>query len=136
MFVKSKDTVVVISGKDKGKQGKVLTAFPKENKVIVEGVAMVKKHQKPRMQGQPGGILDKEAAIDASNVMLYCPKCGKGARFGHKVTITEKDGKKIRNVARVCKRQRSRACPQAEIRLQEPHGSAQAVQSDHQHGPG
>ena len=104
MFVKSKDTVVVISGKDKGKQGKILTAFPKENKVIVEGVAMVKKHQKPRMQGQPGGILDKEAAIDASNVMLYCPKCGKGARFGHKVTITEKDGKKIRNVARVCKR--------------------------------
>ena len=84
MFVKSKDTVVVISGKDKGKQGKVLTAFPKENKVIVEGVAMVKKHQKPRMQGQPGGILD--------------------ARFGHKVTITEKDGKKIRNVVRVCKR--------------------------------
>ena len=65
---------------------------------------MVKKHQKPRMQGQPGGILDKEAAIDASNVMLYCPKCGKGARFGRKVTITEKDGKKIRNVARVCKR--------------------------------
>ena len=88
MFVKSKDTVVVISGKDKGKQGKVLTAFPKENKVIVEGVAMVKKHQKPRMQGQPGD----------------CPKCGKGARFGRKVTITEKDGKKIRNVARVCKR--------------------------------
>ena len=104
MFVKAKDTVVVISGKDKGKQGKVLTAFPKQNKVIVEGVAMVKKHQKPRTQGQPGGILDKEAAIDASNVMLYCAKCGKGARFGHKVTVTEKDGKAVRNVVRVCKR--------------------------------
>ena len=82
----------------------MLTAFPKENKVIVEGVAMVKKHQKPRMQGQPGGILDKEAAIDASNVMLYCPKCGKGARFGHQVTETVQDGKKVRNVVRVCKR--------------------------------
>ena len=104
MFVKSKDTVVVITGQDKGKQGKVLVAEPKKNRVVVEGVAMVKKHQKPRMQGQPGGIIEKEAAIDASNVMLYCPKCGKGARFGHKVTITEKDGKKIRNVARVCKR--------------------------------
>ena len=104
MFVKSKDTVVVISGKDKGKQGKVLTAFPKENKVIVEGVAMVKKHQKPRMQGQPGGILDKEAAIDASNVMLFCPKCNAGRRFGNKVTVTEKDGKKVRNVIRVCKK--------------------------------
>ena len=104
MFVKAKDTVVVITGQDKGKQGKVLVAEPKKNRVVVEGVAMVKKHQKSRMQGQPGGIIEKEAPIDASNVMVICPKCGKGARFGHKVTITEKDGKKIRNVARVCKR--------------------------------
>jgi len=104
MFVKAKDTVVVISGKDFGKQGKVVTALPKENKVIVEGVAMVKKHQKSRMQGQPGGIIEKEAAIDASNVMLFCPKCNKGRRFGHKVTVTEKEGKKIRNVIRVCKK--------------------------------
>ena len=104
MFVKSKDQVVVISGKDKGAKGKVVAAAPKTGKVVVEGVAMVTKHQKPRQQGQPGGIIKKEAFIDASNVMLYCPKCGKGARFGRKVTITEKDGKKIRNVARVCKR--------------------------------
>ena len=104
MQIRSKDTVVVITGKDKGKQGKVLTAFPKTGKVVVEGVAVATKHQKPRQQGMPGGIIKKEAAIDASNVMLYCPKCGKGARFGRKVTITEKDGKKIRNVARVCKR--------------------------------
>ncbi|MBQ8081352.1 MAG: 50S ribosomal protein L24 [Clostridia bacterium] len=104
MFVKAKDTVVVISGQDKGKQGKVLTAYPKANRVIVEGVAMVKKHQKPRMQGQPGGIIEKEAAIDASNVMLYCAKCNAGRRFGRKVTVTEKDGKKVRTVTRVCKK--------------------------------
>ena len=104
MFVKAKDTVVVISGQDKGKQGKILEAFPKKNRVVVEGVGMVKKHQKPRMQGQPGGIIEKEAAIDASNVMLYCPKCGAGRRFGNKVTVTEKDGKKVRNVIRVCKK--------------------------------
>ena len=102
MFVKAKDTVVVITGQDKGKQGKVLVADPKKNRVVVEGVAMVKKHQKPRMQGQPGGIIEKEAAINASNVMLFCPKCNAGRRFGHKVTITEKEGKKIRNVIRVC----------------------------------
>ena len=104
MFVKAKDTVVVITGQDKGKQGKVLVAEPKKNRVVVEGVAMVKKHQKPRMQGQPGGIIEKEAAINASNVMLFCPKCNAGRRFGHKVTITEKEGKKIRNVIRVCKK--------------------------------
>jgi large subunit ribosomal protein L24 len=104
MFVKAKDTVVVITGQDKGKQGKVLVAEPKKNRVVVEGVAMVKKHQKPRMQGQPGGIVEKEAAIDASNVMLFCPKCNAGRRFGNKVTVTEKDGKKVRNVIRVCKK--------------------------------
>ena len=104
MFVKSKDTVVVITGQDKGKQGKVLVAEPKKNRVVVEGVAMVKKHQKPRMQGQPGGIIEKEAAIDASNVMLFCPKCNAGRRFSNKVTVTEKDGKKVRNVIRVCKK--------------------------------
>ena len=104
MFVKAKDTVVVITGQDKGKQGKILEAHPKQNRVVVEGVAMVKKHQKPRMQGQPGGIIEKEAAIDVSNVMLFCPKCNAGRRFGNKVTITEKDGKKIRNVIRVCKK--------------------------------
>ena len=104
MFVKTKDTVVVITGQDKGKQGKILKAFPKTNRVIVEGVNMVKKHQKPRMQGQPGGIIEKEAAISASYVMLFCPKCNAGRRFGHKVTMTEKEGKKIRNVIRVCKK--------------------------------
>ena len=97
MFVKAKDQVVVISGKDKGKQGKVLSAQPKTGKVAVEGVAMVTKHQKARAQGQPGGIVHKEAYIDASNVMLVCPKCGKATRVAHKVL---EDGKKVR----VCKK--------------------------------
>jgi len=74
MFVKAKDNVVVISGKDKGKKGKVIAAQPKANKVVVEGVAIATKHQKARAQGQPGGIIKKEAFIDASNVMVVCPQ--------------------------------------------------------------
>ena len=105
MFVKTKDQVVVISGKDKGAKGKVITAAPKTGKVIVEGVAMVTKHQKSRQQGQPGGIIKKEAFIDASNVMLVCPKCGKATRVAHKVTtVTNDAGKQVRKMIRVCKK--------------------------------
>ena len=93
VHVKTKDEVIVISGKDKGTKGKVLAVSPKTGRVTVEGVAMVTKHQKSRAQGQPGGIIHKEAAIDASNVMLVCQKCGKAARAGAKVLA---DGKKIR----------------------------------------
>ena len=101
MNIKKDDTVIVISGKDKGKKGKVIKAMPKENKVIVEGVAMVKKHQKPRGQGMPGGIVDKEAAISASKVMIVCPKCGKPTKVGHK--FVEGEGKASRRKVRVCK---------------------------------
>ena len=97
MNIRSKDTVVVITGKDKGTTGKVLTAFPKTNKIIVEGVAIATKHQKPRQAGVPGGIIKKEAAIDASNVMLVCPKCKKGVRVGMNVL---ENGTKVR----VCKK--------------------------------
>jgi len=100
MHVRSKDQVVVISGKDKGKKGKVLTAYPKTGKVVVEGVAMVTKHQKARAQGQPGGIIHKEGVIDASNVMLVCPKCNTATRTAHKVTVV--DGN--RKMVRVCKK--------------------------------
>lgn len=93
MHVKRGDNVKVISGKDKGKEGKVIVAIPEENKVIVEGVAMVKKHQKARAQGQESGIIHKEAAIDASNVLRVCPNCGKAARTGVKVL---EDGSKVR----------------------------------------
>lgn len=85
MHVKRGDKVVVIAGKDKGKEGNVVAAFPEENKVIVEGVAMAKKHQKARMQGQESAIIEKEMPIDASNVMRVCPKCSKPARVGVKV---------------------------------------------------
>ena len=105
MFVKSKDQVVVISGKDKGAKGKIVTASPKTGKVVVEGVAMVTKHQKSRAQGQPGGIIKKEAFIDASNVMLVCPKCGKATRVAHKtVEVTGKDGKTSKKNVRICKK--------------------------------
>ena len=97
MNIRSKDTVVVITGKDKGTTGKVLTAFPKTNKIIVEGVAIATKHQKPRQAGVPGGIIKKEAAIDGSNVMLVCPKCKKGVRVGMNVL---ENGTKVR----VCKK--------------------------------
>ena len=97
MHIRSKDTVVVITGKDKGSKGKVLEAFPKTGKIVVEGGAIATKHQKPRQQGVPGGIIKKEAAIDASNVMLVCPKCGKGTRIGYSVL---ENGTKVR----VCKK--------------------------------
>ncbi len=105
MFVKAKDQVVVISGKDKGAKGKIVAASPKTGKVVVEGVAMVTKHQKSRQQGQPGGIIKKEAFIDASNVMIICPKCGKVTRVAHKaVEVTTKDGKTVKKSVRACKK--------------------------------
>ena len=93
MHVKRGDTVKVIAGKDKGKEGKVVTAIPSQNKVIVEGVAVAKRHQKARVQGQESGIINKEMPIDASNVMRVCPKCGKPARTGVQILG---DGSKVR----------------------------------------
>ena len=105
MHVKSNDQVVVISGKDKGKKGKIIAAFPKTGRVTVEGVNMVTKHQKARNAMQPGGIIKKELPIDASNVMLICPKCGKATRVAHKVTtVTLENGKQDRKMIRVCKK--------------------------------
>ena len=105
MHVKSNDQVVVISGKDKGKKGKITTAFPKTGRVTVEGVNVVTKHQKARNAMQPGGIVHKELPIDASNVMLVCPKCGKATRVAHKVTtVTNEAGKQQRKMIRVCKK--------------------------------
>ena len=96
MNIKKDDKVIVLSGKDKGKQGKVLIADPKGLKVTVEGVNVATKHQKPKKQGQDGGIIKVETPIYVSKVQLVCPKCGKGTRVGHKIA----DGKKVR----VCKK--------------------------------
>jgi large subunit ribosomal protein L24 len=92
MHVKKGDKVVVISGKDKGKQGIILSAFPKQNRVLVEGVNIVKKHSKPSQLNPQGGIISREAAIHASNVMPLDPKSGKPTRVGYKI----EDGKKVR----------------------------------------
>jgi large subunit ribosomal protein L24 len=93
MHVKKGDTVEIISGKDKGKKGKVLTALPKKGRVIVEGVNMLTKHVKPTRQMQQGGIIHREGPIHVSNVLLYCPKCKAGKRAGRKIL---KDGTKVR----------------------------------------
>ncbi len=92
MKLKKGDKVVVITGKDKGKEGTIIKTLRAENRVIVEGVNMVTKHVKP-VGGQPGSIANFEAPIDASNVMIVDPKTKKGTRIGH---TTNKEGKKIR----------------------------------------
>lgn len=92
MRVKKGDTVVVIAGKDKGKKGAVLKVFPKANRVLVEGVNVITKHQKPNAMNPQGGIVNKEAAIHVSNVMPVDPETGKGTR----VRFEMKDGKKVR----------------------------------------
>ena len=80
MKIKRDDKVKVIAGNHKGKEGKVLKVLPLKNRVIIEGVNIVKKHQKPNQANQQGGIIEKEAAMDASNVMLVCDNCGKAVR--------------------------------------------------------
>ena len=85
MHIKKGDTVVVLSGDDKGVKGEVIAVSPEEGKVIVKDVNIIHKHVKPRKQGETGGIIDAEGAIYASNVALYCPKCDKGVRAAHKI---------------------------------------------------
>ncbi|MFV9511649.1 50S ribosomal protein L24 [Tepidibacillus sp. LV47] len=93
LHVKKGDTVIVITGKDKGKKGRVLAAFPKEGRVIVEGVNLVKKHTRPSQANPEGGIITQEAPIHSSNVMLVDPKTGEATRVGHKIL---ENGKKVR----------------------------------------
>ena len=97
LHVKTGDTAVVLSGKEKGKRGKVLSVNPKKGMVVIEGVNMIKCHTKPRRQGETGGIVKRETPIRACKVALFCDKCGKGVRVGYKV----EDGKKTR-ICRKC----------------------------------
>ena len=97
MSIRKDDVVVVLSGKDKGKQGKILAVDPKAGKVIVEKVNVVSRHMKPRRQGEEGGIIKKEAPLYACKVMRVCPKCNKPTRPAHKLTA---DGNKVA----VCKK--------------------------------
>lgn len=98
LHVREGDTVIVISGDDKGEIGKVLEVSPKEGKVIVEGLNKVKKHVKPRRMGETGGIIEAEAPLYASKVQHYCSSCKKAVRVAHKFV---EDGDKTRKV-RVC----------------------------------
>lgn len=97
VHVKTGDTVQVISGREKGKKGKVIAVSPKEGKLIIEGVNMVSKHVKPRQVGQEGGIVKAEGAMYACKVQVVCPHCNKATRVGHKFL---EDGQK----QRVCRR--------------------------------
>ena len=87
IHVKTGDTVIILSGKDRGKEGKVLAVSPKEGKVIVEGRNMVTKHVKPRKMGEQGGIAKAESAMYACKVQLVCSACGKPTRVAHKISV-------------------------------------------------
>jgi len=96
MKIKKGDTVLIISGKDRGRKGKVLRVSPKENRILAEGINLRKKHQKPKKSGEKGQIIEMPGYISISNVKIVCPKCGKAVRVGYKIT----DKKKYR----ICKK--------------------------------
>jgi large subunit ribosomal protein L24 len=98
MKIRKNDTVLIIAGKDKGKKGKVRHALPKENKVVVEGLNIVKRHMRPRQMARQAGIIEQEAPIAISNVMLICNKCNQPTRIGYH---SLEDGKKVR-ICRSC----------------------------------
>ena len=97
MQIRKNDSVIVIGGRERGKTGKVLRVVPDKDAVIIERLNIVKRHTKPRGPQQPGGIVEKEAAIHASNIMILCDKCNAPVRVGHKILA---DGQKIR----ICRR--------------------------------
>ncbi|NCB51514.1 MAG: 50S ribosomal protein L24 [Clostridia bacterium] len=103
MNIVKKDKVIVLSGKDKGKTGEVLSADPKAGKVIVSGVSVATKHQKARKQNEQGGIIKVEIPIYACKVMVVCPKCGKPTRVAHKTVTKTISGKEKTVNVRVCK---------------------------------
>ncbi|AMP20331.1 50S ribosomal protein L24 [endosymbiont 'TC1' of Trimyema compressum] len=96
LHVKKGDKVEIIVGKDKNKNGKILESYPSDGKVLVKGINKVKRHTKGTQKNPQGGIIEKEAPIQASNVLLFCSKCNRGVRHGHEV----KEDKKVR----VCKK--------------------------------
>ncbi len=96
MKIRKGDQILVIRGKDKGKKGKVLRSFPKDFKILVEGVNVKKKHQRPKREGEKGQIIEISTPMPVAKVKLVCPKCGKATRVGYKIV----NGKKIR----ICKK--------------------------------
>lgn len=102
MRIKTGDEVLIITGKDHGKRGKVKQALPQDNRVVVEGLNIIKRHTKARGPGKPSGIIEREAPLHASNVMLICPRCGVAARTGHRF-LEETDHKGRPRKVRFCK---------------------------------
>jgi large subunit ribosomal protein L24 len=102
MHVKQGDEVLVIAGKEKGKRGKIKQSIPKEQRVVIEGLNIVKRHAKPRGPGRPGGIIEMEAPLNVSNVMLICPSCGRASRMGKRF-LEEVDQKGRPRKVRYCK---------------------------------
>ncbi len=96
MKVKKGDTVLIIAGKDKGRTGKIIRSFPKDLKILVEGINLKKKHVRPKKEGEKGQVVEIPGALETSNVKIVCPKCGKASRVGYKL---EKDRK-----FRICKK--------------------------------
>ena len=97
--IKKNDTVSVITGKEKGKKGRVISVDPIKNKILIERINLIKRHTKPSKKYAQGGIIEKEAPLHVSNVMLICPKCGKPTRIGNTILST---GKKVR-ICKKCK---------------------------------
>jgi len=90
MKIKKGDTILVISGKDRGRKGKVLKVFPKDGKILVEGINLKKKHQKPKRTGEKGQIVTLPGLINIPNLKLICPKCGKATRVGYIIVENKK----------------------------------------------
>lgn len=99
MKIRKNDTVLVIAGKDKGKKGKVRFAYPKDNRVLVEGINFIKKHSRARKQARQAGIIDLEAPLHVANLMLLCSKCNQPTRVGFRFL---EDRRKVR-ICRACK---------------------------------
>ncbi|OGZ26666.1 MAG: 50S ribosomal protein L24 [Candidatus Nealsonbacteria bacterium RIFOXYB1_FULL_40_15] len=100
MKIKKGDTVLIMAGKDRGKKGKIIQSFPKENAVLVEGANLKKKHAKAKRQGESGQIVQIPAPISVSNVLAICPKCGKPSRLGYKI-----EGKNKYRYCKKCKKE-------------------------------
>jgi len=100
MKIKKGDTVLIISGKNRGKKGKVLKVFPQEERIIVEGANLRKKHVRPRKAGEKGQIIEMPAPFHVSNVKIICPKCKQAARIGYKIILKDKEKSK----SRICKK--------------------------------
>lgn len=133
--IKTGDKVVVLAGKDKGKTGNVLSAYPQESRVTVKGVNVVAKHQKPRSAQEKGGIIKKEAKIDASNVQVICPACNKATRVaigtdskGQKARICKKCGASL-DVNKYVKKSKAKATKVKEVAKEEPKKAEKATKN-------